>query len=900
MSVSPSRTAPPARADRLLLRSLPEGDLGLSIVGDLHQEHVERAESRGLRAANRWYWRSAIGLAARYAALRMRAQLTHTLHERSGVEFVTTLWADIRFGFRMLLKTPMLSLIAIVTVALGVALTTHTFSSIYGSVVRGLPVPNPDRLMYVSKGRPDLGFTDMELSMHEFEDVRSRQTAFEALDGYYQGTMNLGGDEGPPERFAGAFVTASALDNLAVPPALGRTFRPGEDEPDAAPVVVLSHEVWQNRYGRDPGVVGRLIRLNGETAEIVGVMPPGFAFPFDERIWAPHRIAYEALEWGSGQDVNVFGRLREGVTLEAARAELGAIASSQAREYPETNENAELAVSPFVERYMPAEIQAVLWVMLGATFGVLLIACVNVANLLLARAAIRSKEMAVRTALGASRFRVVRQLMAESLVLAVVGGVVGLWVATWGLGVYNTMLAGIEKPYWIDFRVDLPVFLFSVGVTVLAAVAAGMLPALRASAVDVGEVLKDESRGSSSLSLGRFSSALVIAEIAVSASVLVAAGFMVKSVINVGSVDLGFETENVLTGRVALFEADYPTAESRMEFFDRLKERLAVEPGVGSAALGTSLPGLGTGRYYMAIEGRAYATDADHPVASTSSVTEDYFTTFGVDVLQGRDFDRLDRAGEGQDVAIVSESFARLHFPGEDPLGKRVRLGATSSTRPWLAIVGVVPDLHIGGGVGGIGDDQLSPERLFLPLGSLDATFMSFAMATQGPPAEMASRLRAVVAEVDPNLPVYNLWALDQAIEQATWAFGLFGGLFAIFGVAALFLAAVGLYGVISFSVAQRRQELGVRMALGADRREIMGLVLRKGGGQLALGMVLGLLLGALMARPLRVILYGVEVGDPLVYVSIVLTLSLTGLVALVVPARAATRTDPIEAMRTQ
>ena len=855
---------PPPKADALLHRWLPDGVLGLSIIGDLHQEYAELLEAGMGRAADRWYWRSAMALSARYAAIRLKnGVLDRRSGNNRGMGMMMAMLADLRFAFRMLFKTPMPSLVAIFTIALGVALTTHTFSSVYGTIVRGLPVPGEERLMFVSQARRDLGFTGMQLSMHEYEDLLEQQTSFEDLGAFCQGTINLAGDDAPPERFAGAFMSANAFSHLGIGTQFGRTFREGEDAPDASPVAVLGHRVWQNRFSGDPAIMGKFVRLNGETTEIVGVMPEGFAFPFDEDIWVPHRIDVASLQWGDGLGVTVFGRLAERTTL------------------------------------------AVLWVMLAATFGVLLIACVNVANLLLARATMRSKEVAVRTALGASRFRVVRQMMVESLVLASAGGLLGLGLAVWGLNVYNNVIADIQKPYWIDPRIDVPTLLFTVAVTAVAAVAAGMLPALRATGVQVGDVLSDEARGSSSLRLGRFSSSLVVTEIAVSAGLLVAAGFMIRSIVNLQNVDLGFETENVLTGRIGLFPVDYPTPESRSQFYERLKQRLAEEPGVLSAALGTRLPGLGSGQSFMAVEGEIYPTDADYPLTRTMAITEDYFATFGVEFLRGRDFGPLDLTEDGDKVAIVgdkvaivSQSFENRFFPGGEALGRRVRLGTSESERPWRTVVGVVPDMYVGGGTGGIGNDRVTPERLFVPRGAFGAAFMSFAVRTQGPPEAMAPGVRTLVAELDPNLPVYQLSALDRAISDATWAFDLFGGLFAIFGAAALLLAAVGLYGVMAFSVAQRRQEMGIRMALGADRGTIMKLVLGKGGKQLALGIIVGLLLGAGLARPLQFILYGVEVGDPMVYGSIVATLAFAGLMACLVPARAATRTDPMVAMR--
>ncbi len=811
---------------------------------------------------------------------------------------MTSLISDLHFGLRMLLKTPTLSLLAIITIGLGVGLTTHTFSSVYGTILRGVPVPGEERLTFIGENRLELGITQMEMSVHDFEDLRAQQTSFEDVAAFYQGTVNIAGDESPPERFAGAYVSANALSHLGVEPFDGRTFREGEDAPGASPTIILGHHVWENRFGSDPAIVGKFIRVNGVTAEIIGVMPPGFRFPFLEDVWLTHRIDRAGLPRGEGEDLDAFGRLREGISLDAARAELSAIGAGLARTYPESNEGIGMIASPYEERFMPPEIQAVLWVMLAATFGVLLIACVNVANLLMARASVRSKEVAIRTALGASRWRVVRQLLMESLVLVVLGGALGLILAYVGLQPYRAAVAGIYKPYWIDFPMDGPVLLFSLLVTAVAAIAAGVLPAVRASGIEPGETLKDESRGSSSLRLGRLSTFLVISEITVSCALLVGAGFMVKSVINLKNVELGFETDGVLAGRVGLFETDYPDPETRDQFFTLLKERLEAEPRVQAAAVGSSLPGLGGPRYFLSVEGEAYPTDRDHPAVLTTTVSTGYFDVFGVRLAEGRDFDAVETRIGGDPVAIVNRSFAESYLGGSGAIGRRIRLGISNSTRRWRRVVGVVPDMHVGGNVGGIGDDQERPERIFLPQGALDQSFMSLAIRTSGPPSVMAPSVRSMVAELDPNLPVYDLLAMDQAIEESTWAFGLFGSLFSIFGAVALFLACVGLYGVMAFWVSQRRLEMGIRMALGAEAKTLVRMVVVKGGKQLLIGISAGILLGFLMARSMSVILYGVETGDPTVYLLIVLTLAGTGLLACFLPARSATRADPLDALR--
>ena len=890
---------PPTAADELLRRCLPEGVLGTTIIGDLHQELEQLVREAAVRRPRLWYWWQAIQLSARYYPIRLKRRfLRRSPAHTHGDDMMTTLLADLRFGLRMLIKTPVLSVIAIATVGLGVGLTSHTFSTVYGSVGRGLPVEGADRMVHLDANRPELGITSMGISIHDYGDLRAQQTSFEDLGAFYAGTVNVAGESGPPERFAGAFVSANALLHLRVEPFLGRTFREGEDLPGASPVIVLGHHVWRNRFGADPAVVGQTIRVNGEAALIVGVMPEGFRFPFLEDVWLPHRIDASGVSRGEGPDLDVFGRLREGVSSEAAQTELSAIAVRLGGEFPESNDGIGFALRPYEERFMPAEITAVLWVMLGSVFGVLLIACANVANLLLARAAVRSKEVAIRTAMGASRGRVIRQLLVESAVLALLGGAVGLALSWWGIGVLGAAIADIYKPYWIDLRMDLPVLVFTFAVTLVASVAAGTVPAVRASGMGVGEILKDETRGSSSFRLGRFSSVLVVAEIAVSCGLLIGAGFMIKSVINLRNLDLGFQSEGVMTGRVGLFETDYPDVESRDRFFNALEERIEAEPGVTSAALTSHLPGLGANLFYVGIDGEAYATDRDYPRSNWSIATSGFFETFGTDLVQGRDFTPDETRIGGEPVVIVNESFVDRYLPGGDVLNRRLRLGASDSESPWMRVVGVVPDMHVGGGVGGIGDDQISPERIFISKGILDFRFLSLAVATQGPPAAMAGRIREIVAGLDPNLPVYDLVPMDVALQQATWAFGLFGSLFTIFGIAALFLAAVGLYGVMAFSVSQRRQEMGIRMALGAQARDIRRLVLGKGMIQLVIGLALGVAIGAGMGLPMRVVLFDVETGDPAVYGAIVLTLAAAGLAACFVPARSATRADPVEAMR--
>lgn len=893
--VGPPTADPPGWADRLLEASLPPDARGVTIVGDLHEEFHEIVESDGSARAGRWYAASALALAGRYSARRLfRALLVRNGRGREGM---SSLLADLRLGVRMMGRTPGLSITAVLTIAFGIGLTTHMYSSVDGTVMRGLPVPDADRLVAVDQRSQERGIVQGSFPYLDYLALSEGASGLEKVAGYYQGTVNLAGEGSSPERFQGAFMTANALEIVGVQPILGRVFLEGEDGPDVERRVVLSYHVWQNRFAGDPGIIGRTVRANGVSTEIIGVMPEGFRFPFFEDMWLTVPYARD-VDARRSQFVAVFGILPMNADPGAVDRSLNLIAADLEQTYPQANQDITFTVQPFTERYMPPEITAVLFLMLAATFGVLLIACSNVANLLLARASLRSREVAIRTAMGASRIRVIRQLLTEALIVAVIGGALGIAVAALGLRIFNQVIESIEKPYWIDIQLDGPALAFAIAVTLIATIASGVYPAFRASGVGVGTVLKDEGRGSSSMRLGRFSQALVIGEVAVSCGLLIAAGLMIKSVSNLRDLDLGFEPESVLVGKVGLFETDYPSREDRISFFRELEDRVRALPGVETVALAEELPGLGSDEWPITVEGESYANPQDHDIVNGNLVTADFFAAAGIPILQGRTFLRTEAWDATEAVAVVSESFVANTLGGRDPIGLRVKIGRVASANPFTRIVGVVGDTYVGGGVGGIGDDRLAPEHLYVSVGPYDVRGLSVLAKTQGPPEALAADLRRIVTELDRNLPIFEVDSLRRAIDQATWAFGIFGSLFAIFGISALFLAAVGLYGVMAFSVTQRRQEMGVRMALGAGPDRILRLVLRRGIAQLAAGMAMGLVLGFLLSKPLAVVTFGVDGADPTVYVAIVLTLSLAGLIATLVPARSATRADPMEAMR--
>lgn len=806
------------------------------------------------------------------------------------------LTTDIRYGLRKLLKNPGLSLVAVLTIALGTGLTTHTFSVVYGSVLRGLDFDRGTQLLSLSHQDPERGMIGWPVPYVDILDWREEQSVFRGIAALsWDNTMNLADEGSPPERFQGAYASANLFEQVDGVPLLGRTFDEAEEAGNADRVAVISYNVWQNRYAGAEDVIGRTIRVNSEATTIVGVMPEGFHFPFQEDVWLPLRVDPATAERGQNRYTTV-ARLLEGVSIEQAEAQMNQIAARIGAEYPVTNEGTGVLVQTYEDTIMPPAIVAVLGVMLVAVFGVLLIACFNVANLLLARSAARSREVAVRSALGAGRRRIIRQFLIEAGVLSVAGGLLGIAVAYVGINAFNAAILDIEKPYWIDVRMDGPVLAFSIAVMAFAGIAAGTLPAIRATGGKLNEILQDESRGSTGFRIGRLSGVLVVGELALSCALLVAAGMMVKSVVNVATYDLGFEEEGIFTGRIGLAAADYPDDESLKRFYEELTLRFQENPAVESVALTTSLPAIGSPTARIALEDAVYADLRDRPVSNYAVVSADYFEVLGVEPVSGRMFEEQDRLGTVP-VTIVNESFARRHYGDASPLGQRIQPGEQGA---WLTIVGVIPDIYVGGGgPGGIGADQVLPEQYFQPLAQVEGVrFVSVAARTRGDAGAFATPAREIVASLDPGLPLYFGRTMAETIETGTWVFKIFGSLFAIFAIAALFMAAVGLYGVMAFSVTLRTQELAIRMAMGAERSNVFRLVLSKGMLQLGVGAVLGLAMGALMARSMELVFFDVDPADPMVYATILLTMAAAGFLACALPARRAVRVQLVDALR--
>ncbi|NOT09622.1 MAG: ABC transporter permease [Gemmatimonadales bacterium] len=805
------------------------------------------------------------------------------------------LFADLKYSLRMLRKHPGLASISIIALALGLGLTTTMWSITWGGILRGLPFEDAGRIMHLERARPTRGIESYGVPVSDFAAWREQQKSFEDLAAYGEGTVNVSGSENRPERFEGGFVTAAAFPLLRVTPAVGRLFTESDGHPGAPPVVLLGWEVWQNRYAADPAIVGKTIRANGVMREVIGVMPRGFLFPTNARLWLPRTIDPLALPWGEGDELEVMGRLKPGVTRAQALREFETIAARLAKEHVKENEGVGPVIRPFTDEYVGEEASLMLWTMMAAVLGVLLIACSNVANLLLARAATRTKEVAIRTALGANRWRIVSQLLSESFVLSAIGALLGIVIAWAGTNLFMNAIRDTDPPFWIDVRLDGSVLAVSAGITLLAALVSGVIPALQATRTSINAVLKDESRGSSSLRLGKFSRGLVVAELALSGGLLVGAGFMIQSVIQLSTFDYGVRTENVFTARVGLFESTYPDSASRMRFWAELEQRLAQIPGQRGVSLMTVLPGLEGWQQQLALEGKSYANERDYPSTRRVAVTPAWFAVFGVRATEGR----LLESGDLKDalpVAVVTRGFAKAHFGAASPVGKRIRIGGAEATEPWLTIVGVIPEVWYDG----TDSDQKFHAAVLTPIAQGDYRFLSIAVASQGDPLALTQPVQAVVESIDKDQPVYFVRTLVEVLRQSGWFYGVFGTLFMVFGGAALFLATVGVYGVMSFSVSRRTQEVGVRMALGANSRDVMTMFLAQGGRQVAIGLSIGLVLAFFLSKGLALVMFNVNVKSPVMYVVVTAVLAATSLLAIAIPARRAMGVHPMEALHYQ
>ncbi len=805
-----------------------------------------------------------------------------------------TIWQDLRFGARMLVKTPGFTVVAVITLALGIGANSAIFSVVNTVLLRPLPYNDPDRLVMVWEDDTKGGYPRDTPAAGNYIDWRDQNQVFESMAAIADRSFNLTG-VGEPERIEGRQVSASLFPLLGVEPQLGRVFLPEEDQPGASRVVIMSHGLWQRRFGSDNAIIGQSLNLNGESHTVVGVMPPSFQFPTrKDEMWVPIAFTSQEAANRGRHYLQVIARMKPGITPEQAQAEMTAIATRLQQQYPDSNTDLGAAVVPLHE-HVAGAIKPALLVLLGAVGFVLLVACANVANLLLARAAARQKEIAVRVALGATRLRLIRQFLTESILLAVLGGGGGLLLSLWGVNLLKAFIPeNISQARAIT--IDAKVLGFTILVSLLTGLIFGLAPATQASSFNLNETLKEGGRDSAAGGRGnRIRSLLVIAEVAVSLVLLVGAGLLINSFLRLRSVDPGFRAENLLTMEIVLPRLKYPDHARRTTFYNEMLSRVEALPGVKSASVTNWIPLVRQGDSIgVSIEGQPDPGPSQRPSVVTRVVGPQYFSTMGIQLLHGRQFEEQDRT-DTPAVAVISETMARRHWPGEDPIGKRITPGSPTSSDPnnWLTIVGVVKDVR---------QFELNAEpkpQMYLTYSQ--AGFFAprhLIVSTNVEPLSLASTVRGIVWEIDKDQPVSNVGTMEDTLSEsiARQRFSML--LLGIFATVALVLAAVGIYGVMSYSVAQRRHEIGIRMALGAQRSDVLKLAVGQGLKLLVVGVAVGITAALILTGVMTSLLFGISATDPTTFITIPLVLISVGIVASYVPARRATRVDPMVALR--
>ena len=806
-----------------------------------------------------------------------------------------TMWQDLRYGVRMLHKQRSFTLITVLTLALGIGANTAIFSVVNGVLLRSLPYAEPERLVMIKEQRGN--GNPAQVTPANFLDWRSQNSVFEQIAAIATREVNLTG-AGEPERISLAIASANLFELLGAKPQLGRTFRRDEEQAGHAPVVVMSHGLWQRRFGGDNGLIGQTIALDGRSYTVIGIAPPGFQYPGKTEGWiAPLRLAPELNAEMDVTAVRGFGylsaiaRLKPGVSVKQAQAEMDAITGRLRQQYPETNGNRFNRVVS-LHSFLVGDVKTPLLVLLGAVGCVLLIACANVANLFLARNATRQREIAIRTALGASRSRVLRQLMTESLLLALCGGAIGCWLAWWGVDLLLT-IAPRDLPRAPEIVVNVPVLVYMLALSVLTGLVSGLAPAWQISRMETNVALGETTRGvAGSARKSRLRSALIVMEVALSLLLLVGAGLLFRSFTRLQSIKPGFDPQQVLTMRLSPTGEQYRTVEQQRAFYEQVLQGVTKLPGVQAVGAINTLP-LGRGpQAGFRIEGRPLVPASQLQGANNRIITPDYFRVLGIPLVQGRAFDDRDQSNT-TDVLIINQTLARQNFPNEDPIGKRISFATNERGQPlWFEIIGVTSDIRTL-------DLQNEPASDFFVLHrQVSVGGMSLVIRRSGEPESVVPSVRQVVHEIDSNQPISEIRMLEQIVYESVarprfnlWLLGLFAGL-------ALVLAAAGIYGVMSYTVSQRTHELGIRIALGAQQLDVIKLVIVQALKLVFTGVLIGLGGALALTRLMKTLLFGVSATDPLTYVVIALLLTIVALLACYVPARRAMNVDPMVALR--
>lgn len=826
---------------------------------------------------------------------------------------------DVRIGLRVLVKEKSFCALAAGILALGICAVTTQFAVVNGVLIRGFSFPQSEQLVDVLLVDPtnfQPGNFNSQITTADFAELKKEATSYDGFVAYLNGsTVNLT-YHNTPQRLQGGYVTHDFFRTIGVKPALGRDFVPDDDRPGVNKNIILSDAIWKRDFGGDPNVIGQAVHVNGRAGTVIGVMPPKFAFPQNEQLWLPVNTEFPVRPRNDRNinTVQIIGRLKPGVTIEQANAEMMTLAKRFSTAYPENKIYSMGWVRPLLAAFTGPQISGLLYLMLAFCIGVLLIACFNVMNMQFARATLRAKELAIRSSLGATRSRLVLQMLTESLLLSSIGAAVGIGLSIWATDWVDAAvhIGNNGPPAWMRFTLDAPVLGFVVGATLLAALVSGLLPALMASRASAAEVLKEAGRGNTGRIVGVLTKGLVVFQILVTCILLIGSLLTVQSIVRQQNVDYGYNTAGLLSARMGLMEGDYPTSDSRVLFYEKLLRDLRTNPAIESVALTNRFQMIFSGNGPVEIEGKQYKADTDRTQANFENVTDGYFNTTGQRLIEGRDFTMADNDVK-LPVAVVNATFAKKHFGNESPLGRRFRTSGNNGTvfSPWRTIVGVVTDIRMLNPF----DNRNDNAGYYIPFtGSAfgpDQAINGLQFATvlvkqrgDSRPEAFAGGLRAAVTRVDPNLPLYFVATPRANLETVIGQNRVVAVMFVVFGAVAIVLAAAGLYGVMSFAVNQRTQEFGIRMALGADHRTILRMVFQQGAWQLILGLILGLSLTAgvtlLMDAGIRNFLFQVNPRDPLVYVAVAALLGIVSFVATLIPARRATRVDPMIALRAE
>lgn len=802
-----------------------------------------------------------------------------------------SLLQDLRFAVRMLFKSPGFAAVAVACIAIGIGANTSIFSVVNAILIRPFPYADPDHIVAVHEVQPKNKVDKGALSNLDYRDLREQVTApFSDTAAYTQRSITFSGD-GDPERVEGASISWNLFPFLGVKPALGRPFRPDEDRAGAPGAVLLSHELWMRRFNGDPGVVGKTVLVNVAAHTIVGVMPPGFKYPENQLAWTPlEPFVHDNPR--SERNLAVLGRLRPGVSVDRARAEVKAFVERIAAQSPDTHLGWSGDVRLLREEFAGPKLRLIVLTMLGAVICVLLIACSNVANLLLARATVRQREVAVRSAFGAGRLRLLRQFLTESVVIGLLGGLLGIAFAYWGIRwIEISIPADNPVPYWMKFTIDGTVLLYTFGIAVVTGLLFGLAPAFQALKTDLQETLKEGGRGAGgSLRRNRLRSALVVAQVALSLALLVSASLFVRSFLKIQDDGGGLSTAHVMTMRIYLPAGRYEKDEDMSRRVEDVVRRIETLPGVEAASASNNIPlGDGGGGGRIAVEGKSFPR-GEEPNIFWAGVGPHFLRTIGLKPVSGRGFTDAEGTSRSH-VALVNQKFAAKLWPGQDPVGRRFQL-IDEKTVEWISVIGVIPDFKSENI-----DGDLQPSA-FLPYPYQASRNTGLTIRTRSNPLQIVAGARRQIRASDPNLPVFDVYTLEQVRQHGIWEFRFLGGMFTIFGGIALFLAAIGVYGVLSYSVSQRVREIGVRVALGAQEGDVVGLVLRQGMLLALFGIGLGLPLAFGASRVVAGTLYNTSPNDPVSFGLISLVLAAIAALASYMPARRALDVDPLDALR--